>query len=102
PLPAGKTLRIRAVGDMMLGNGFPDGSKLPPDDGAHLLDPVADLMRDADITLGNVEGPMCDGGTTDKCGPTSESCYAFRMPTRYAAYLKGVDLDFASTANNHA
>lgn len=99
-LPEGKTLRIRAVGDIMLGTDFPAGY-LPPDDGARLLDDVKPLLQDADLTFGNLEGPLCDGGTTNKCGE-GKNCYAFRTPTRYAAYLADAGFDFLSTANNHA
>ncbi len=40
------SVRLRAVGDVMLGTDFPDGY-LPPDDGAHLLDSVSSLLTDA-------------------------------------------------------
>lgn len=100
PVPEGRTLRIRAVGDIMLGTDFPAGH-LPPDDGAHLLTDVADWLRDADLTFGNLEGPLCDGGATRKCGD-SGNCYAFRSPTRYADHLVTAGFDLMSTANNHA
>ncbi len=100
PLAEGRTIRLRAVGDIMLGTDFPAGF-LPPDDGAHLLDTVRDLLRDADVTFGNLEGPLCDSGTTNKCGEGG-NCYAFRSPTRYGAYLKDAGFDLLSTANNHA
>lgn len=101
PVASGKTLRLRAVGDIMLGTDFPAGY-LPPDDGAKLLDAVAPLLRDADVTFGNLEGPLCDGGETAKCRPDSTACYAFRTPTRYGTYLKDAGFDLLSTANNHA
>lgn len=100
PADAGVLLRLRAVGDVMLGTPIPEGN-LPPDDGAHLLDPVAPLLRDADLTFVNLEGPLCDQGVSTKCRPGSP-CYAFRTPTRYAAYLADAGVDLASTANNHA
>jgi hypothetical protein len=96
-----RTLRLRAVGDVMLGSDFPT-PKLAPDDGAHLLEPVADWLKDADVTFANLEGPLCDAGTTDKCRPDSSACYAFRSPTRYAPYLTAAGVDVVSTANNHA
>jgi hypothetical protein len=95
-----RPLRLRAVGDVMLGTTVPEGH-LAPDDGAHLLDAVADLLRDADITFVNLEGPLCDGGKTDKC-KRPKNCYAFRSPTHYGKYLTAVGVDVASTANNHA
>lgn len=98
--PTAGRLRIRAVGDMMLGTSFPEGY-LPPDDGAHLLDDVAPLLTDADLTFANLEGPLCDSGTSDKCSPGS-NCYAFRSPTRYGEYYRQAGIDLLSTANNHA
>ena len=100
PPPEGASVRLRAVGDVMLGTDFPAGY-LPPEGGAGLLDDVADWMEDADVTFINLEGPLCDSGTTNKCGP-GENCYAFRTPTSYGAHLQAVGVDLASTANNHA
>ncbi|MCB9792262.1 MAG: CapA family protein [Alphaproteobacteria bacterium] len=99
PPPEGATLRLRAAGDVMLGTDFPEGN-LPPNDGAGLLDGVAEALRDADLTFINLEGPLCDSGRTTKCGEGS-NCYAFRTPTRYGRYLAEVGVDLASTANNH-
>jgi poly-gamma-glutamate capsule biosynthesis protein CapA/YwtB (metallophosphatase superfamily) len=95
-----EALRVRAVGDVMMGTDFP-ASYLPPDDGATLLASVAGELASADLTFANLEGPLCDGGTTDKCAP-GQNCYAFRTPTRYGAYLSDAGLDVASLANNHA
>ncbi|WP_434385107.1 CapA family protein [Melittangium boletus] len=100
PPPADARLRIRAVGDVMLGTSFPEGL-LPPDDGAASLATVAPLLRDADLTFINLEGPLCDNGETQKCRKGG-NCYAFRSPTRYGAYLKDAGVDLASTANNHS
>jgi poly-gamma-glutamate capsule biosynthesis protein CapA/YwtB (metallophosphatase superfamily) len=93
-------VRVRAVGDVMLGTSVPEG-KLPPDDGAHLLDGVAALLKDADLTFVNLEGPLCDSGTSNKCRPGSR-CFAFRTPTSYVKHLVAAGVDLASTANNHA
>jgi len=101
-LPEGRTLRLRSVGDIMMGTDFPDPvAYLPANDGAELLDGVATLLGDHDLLFGNLEGPLCDGGTTSKCSAGS-NCYAFRTPTRYGAYLTEVGFDLMSTANNHA
>ena len=69
-----------------------------------VFDGVADVLRDADITFGNLEGPLCDGGNTNKCKPGAPtgSCYAFRMPAHYARYFKQAGFDMLSTANNHS
>lgn len=97
----GRTVRLRFAGDVMMGADYPE-PELPPDDGAHLLDGVAPLLRDADLTFVNLEGPLCDSGETKKCRPDSTVCYAFRTPTRYGRYVKDVGVDLASLANNHS
>ena len=109
PAPRQRTLRIRAVGDVNMGSEVPE-LQLPPDDGAHLLEPVAPLLRDADLTFINLEGPLCDTGQSTKCPgygkkrkrPRKRTCYAFRTPTRFGQYLADAGVDVASTANNHA
>lgn len=100
PLPAGKSVRIRAVGDIMMGTDFPAGY-LPPEGGATVLAGVYDALRDADVTFGNLEGPLCDSGKTNKCRP-GQNCYAFRTPTSYGTWLEKAGFDLLSTANNHA
>jgi hypothetical protein len=50
------------VGDMMLGSTYPDSRDMPPRDGAGLLADVTPLLRASDITFGNLEGPLTDGG----------------------------------------
>ena len=100
--PARRTLRVRAVGDVNLGSE-PHG-ELPPEDGARILEAVAPLLRDADLTFANLEGPLCDTGASTKCPPKPKpgTCFAFRTPTRYGKYLQEAGVDVASTANNHA
>jgi Bacterial capsule synthesis protein PGA_cap len=93
-----------AVGDVMLGSGFPDetGGMLPPEDGARLLDEVAPILRAADVAFGNLEGPLADAGTSEKCARSKPGrCYAFRVPTRYGRYLADAGFDVMSLANNH-
>ena len=102
PPPEGWTIRLRAVGDIMMGTDFPDPKAyLPPKDGVDLLAGVSSLLQDADLTFGNLEGPLCDGGTTNKCA-AGDNCFAFRTPTRYGKYLVDAGFDVVSTANNHA
>ncbi|HVG33407.1 MAG TPA: CapA family protein [Pyrinomonadaceae bacterium] len=97
-----KAISITAVGDIMLGSTYPDSSSLPPEDGARLLTEVTPILSATDIAFGNLEGPMLEGGTTNKCSPTSTRCFAFRVPTRYGKHLKDAGFDIMSLANNHA
>ena len=102
--PANATLRLRAVGDLMIGTAFPEGA-LPPDDAAGAFEGVAPALRDADLTLGNLEGPLCDTeAVSRKCRANAApgSCYVFRSPTRYAPLYKDAGFDVLTVANNHA
>lgn len=84
----------------MLGSYNPDGF-LRPDEKGSILQYIRPLLQDADITLGNLEGTLCDSGTTTKCEPDSLDCYVFRMPEVYGDDLKQSGFDFLSLANNH-
>jgi hypothetical protein len=101
-VPAGTTVRLRAVGDMMIGTDFPAGA-LNPEVEATFSD-LKDWLSDADLTFGNLEGPLCDSGKTGKCKPGAPagSCYAFRSPGAYRDLYKAAGFDVVSTANNHA
>jgi poly-gamma-glutamate capsule biosynthesis protein CapA/YwtB (metallophosphatase superfamily) len=95
-------ITIAAVGDIMLGSTFPSETRMPPNDGADELKAVTPLLTSADITFGNLEGPLLEGGTSAKCPPASTRCFAFRVPTRYGKYLKEAGFDILNLANNHA
>lgn len=94
-------LLITAVGDIMLGTNFPD-DRLAPNNGANLLKFVTPILKNADITFGNLEGVLMDGGIVAKKCKNSASCYVFRSPPHYAQYLKKAGFDVLSLANNHA
>ncbi|MCO6510627.1 MAG: CapA family protein [Aridibacter famidurans] len=102
PVKPADSISIAAVGDIMLGSPFPNDSRMPPEDGATLLEPVTEILSSADIAFGNLEGPLADGGESEKCRPNSTRCFAFRMPTHYGEYLKKAGFDVMSVANNHA
>lgn len=94
---------ISSGGDIMLGSPYPNASRMPPNDGKDLLKPVTPIFEKADIAFANLEGPIVDGGNSVKCGASAgKTCFAFRMPTHYGAYLKDASLDVLSLANNHA
>ena len=107
PTPANfEPITIAAVGDIMLGSPFPNESRMPPNDGADILKEVTPVLAATDIAFGNMEGPIVDGGISEKCGVPKPGqpirCFAFRMPTRYARHLKNAGFDVMSVANNHA
>ena len=95
------TLSIVAVGDVMIGSGFPEGY-LPKDDAVESFKYVKPYLK-GDIVFGNLEGAILDTGTSDKCKNSAEgTCYAFRMPDRYGKIIKEAGFNLMSTANNHA
>src|SRR5262249_18519401 len=96
---------VTAVGDVMLGTTFPDGTggDLPPKDGAEILQEVTPFLKRGDVVFGNLEGPLVDKGVSAKCrGKREGTCYAFRVPTRYGAHLKSAGFNVMGLANNHA
>lgn len=98
---AGTKLQVAAVGDMMLGTDYPK-NRLADDDGESLLSDVASVLQKADISFGNLEGVLLDGGEPVKKCKNLSACYLFRTPTRYTKYLKKAGFDVVSLANNHA
>lgn len=95
------TLTIIGVGDIMMGTNYPE-NKLPANDGDFLLRDVEPVLRDADVTFGNLEGTLLDEGGTPKTCRDPKVCYVFRTPTRYVKHLISAGFDIMSLANNHA
>ena len=94
-----QTLNIAMTGDIMMGTTFPS-VMLPANEGRDLFRDAKDILVNADLTLGNLEGTLCDGGRSTKgSGPNS---YSFRTPTSYGHLLKEAGFDYLSMANNHA
>lgn len=94
------TVTIIGVGDMMLGTLYPAGF-LPPNDGKELLEPVKNILQDADLTFGNCEGTFLDAETAGKKCDNPSLCYSFRQPERYVDYYAKAGFDVLSIANNH-
>jgi len=95
------TLTIIGVGDIMMGTDYPV-DKLPPDDGSFMMQGVENVLKNADVTFGNLEGTLLDGEGTPKRCKDPKVCYAFRTPVRYVKNLQKVGFDLMSLANNHA
>ncbi|HEY4652926.1 MAG TPA: CapA family protein [Cyclobacteriaceae bacterium] len=96
------TLVLIGVGDIMMGTNYPDDSRLPPNGGDFLFRGVEEWLRDADVTIGNLEGVLLDSGGAVKLCKDPKVCYAFRSPVSYVNHLMGAGFDIMSLANNHA
>lgn len=90
---------VAMTGDIMMGTTYPD-TVLPADSGRWLFKDVRSVLRKADIAVGNLEGTLCDTGTTTK--KKSALSYAFRTPTCFVSRLSEAGYDFLSLANNHS
>lgn len=98
----GKIVSIVGVGDIMMGTNYPSKSYLPPNGGDGLLSDVEGILKNADVTFGNLEGTMFDGeGTAKRCRDMSK-CYVFRTPASYVKHLYNAGFDVISIANNHS
>ena len=96
-----KSITIIGVGDIMLGTNYPDLNNLPPND-ENILAELSDVLKNADVTFGNLEGTLFDeGGTPKKCNNPA-TCYVFRTPSKYGKYLAAAGFDVMSIANNHS
>ncbi|HWR73796.1 MAG TPA: CapA family protein, partial [Nitrospirota bacterium] len=94
-------ITITAVGDIMMGTTYPE-DLLPPDDGNGIFRDAIPALSGSDIVLGNLEGPLVDGGETTKCENSGKTCFAFRTPTRYVQHLTDAGFTALHIANNHA
>ncbi|MED5461510.1 MAG: CapA family protein, partial [Pseudomonadota bacterium] len=72
-----RRITIAAVGDMMLGTDYPRNI-LPDDDGVGFLADVTPILSSADLTFGNLEGTLVDGGEPGKKCSNPSACYLFR------------------------
>jgi poly-gamma-glutamate capsule biosynthesis protein CapA/YwtB (metallophosphatase superfamily) len=101
PAPARKAvvtsaeLRIAAVGDIMLGGtAAPEMRKYGYD---YPFEQTRDILKQAQIVFGNLEGPLTDGGAA---GTVKQ--YVFRSPPdKVAPALARAGFNVVSLANNH-
>lgn len=95
-LPITKSINVIAVGDINLGRVT--GQKLLAGDVDFPFRDIADELKSADITFGNLESQLRDtGGVTQD--PNNE--YRFSGPTIGAQSLANAGFDIVSIANNH-
>jgi len=106
PAPAAQatTIRIAAVGDIMMGTTFPE-EILPPEDGATLFRAATPLLAGFDVVFGNLEGALTDVEKSPKCPKPrrhGRPCFAFRTPPRYVERLSAAGFTTLNVANNHS
>lgn len=102
-----KELTLMAVGDIFIST--PDNyprihnvvpiTRRPTDLFSWLAD-VAPILRDGTFTMGNLEGPICDGGEPD-ASKAGTGGAIFYMPPSVASVLKRAGFDALALANNH-
>ncbi len=97
-VPKPRTVTLEWVGDIALSTE----RGLPPGGVAQALAPVRDLLHDADVTLGNLEGTLSVGGVSKCAGTASPECFAFQAPPSTAFDLKRLGFDLVNQANNHS
>ena len=88
------TITVSAVGDMIFDRDVKE--LITETNGEEPLSQVAARLAAADITVGNLESPLSDGGNRDKA-----KTIAFRGDPRGVAGLARAGFDFLSLANNH-
>ncbi|MEK7287756.1 MAG: CapA family protein, partial [Elusimicrobiota bacterium] len=98
-----KTLRVVAVGDVLLGSMTPDPPELPANDGVDLYIDAKDYLK-GDVIFANLEGPLTDACQSVKCkkNKNEKACYEFSMPTRLGRALVHAGFNVMSTNNNHS
>jgi Bacterial capsule synthesis protein PGA_cap len=95
--PPSSPVTLEWVGDIALSAD----RGLPPGGLARSLAPVRGLLRDADVTLGNLEGTLSVGGAS-KCATIGAQCFAFQAPPEAAFQLRGLGFQLVNQANNHS
>jgi len=96
--PEHRSITLEWVGDIALSTerGLPPGGLI----GA--LAPVRGLLRDAQLTIGNLEGTLSVSGTSKCGGIGGGNCYAFQAPPAYAGQLRSLGFGDMNLANNHS
>jgi len=98
-----QTIRIKAVGDIMLGSVTP--RQVVPKNASVFAEAIGEHLSGADITFGNLEGVFITNGVKpQKCSAASRAakrCYEFGMPDTLAHVLKDMHFSVVSMDNNH-
>ncbi|HUX89092.1 MAG TPA: CapA family protein [Gallionellaceae bacterium] len=103
PAPAttiDEPVRMVFGGDIVLGNSFVV-EHIPKDWEARYFSGVRDILKRADVAMGNFEDTLTEQETTSK-KPGSGRQYAFRSPPHYAELMYQEGFRVLNVANNHA
>ena len=99
---ASDTVKVVAVGDIMMGTIYPNRQYLPAkDDCSPQLSEVKSVLRTGDVVFGNLEGVLTDSNVGAKRCGNSGNCYTFGMPTSFAKCFTDAGFNLLSIANNH-
>lgn len=90
-----KEISLLFVGDIMLDRGVAKSISRTGGDNHYFIFENAGFLKEADLTFGNLEGPVSGKGKDLR------NLYSFRMATEAAPVLKEAGFDFLSVANNH-
>ncbi|HCP17039.1 MAG: Bacterial capsule synthesis protein [candidate division TA06 bacterium 32_111] len=95
----GESIKITAVGDIMVGTVYPYLS-VPEGDGFYLFQEAESIIKKGYIRIGNLESALSDSGSLRKNVVEGKS-YAFRTPEKYVKSLKNAGFNILNIANNH-
>jgi poly-gamma-glutamate capsule biosynthesis protein CapA/YwtB (metallophosphatase superfamily) len=100
PTSKGKSITIKAVGDVIPGTNYPD-YRLPDDPNTLLPDSIRAYLKSADLTFGNFESSLTNYPYSSK-DVSRGQVFAFRSPPEYAQLFSQSGFDVFNIANNHA
>ena len=95
-----QAVRMVFGGDIVLGNSFVV-ENIPKDWEERYFAGVRDVLKRADVAIGNFEGTLTEHAKTSK-NPTSGRQFAFRSPPHYAELMYQEGFKILNVANNHA
>lgn len=96
------TIKIVAVGDIMMGTIYPDRQYLPKgNDCSPQLSEVKSILKSGDVVFANLEGVLTDSNAGAKRCNNPKICYTFGMPTSFVSCLTDAGFNLLSIANNH-
>lgn len=99
PVSSGEGVTMALAGDTMLGRGVGDRLRAGAPPASLVAQPVAELMRSADLTILNLECCISDRGTP---WPAPGKPFFFRAPPMAVEVLATLGVDVVTLANNHA